>query len=119
MTQPQASPSSPVEKKGRAMTIKSEVLTELSKVLTDQGKIIEAGWTGYRMGVLPGDCSQVQIDETRLAFFAGAQHLFASMMSILDPGAEPTENDLKRMDLIHEELNQFSASLSAYRKERN
>ena len=35
---------------------------------------------------------------------AGAQVLFSSIVNILDPGSEPTEADLKRMDLIHNEL---------------
>jgi hypothetical protein len=41
------------------------------------------------------------------AFMAGAQHLFSSIMTILDPEAEPTERDLKRMDLIDQELEAF------------
>jgi hypothetical protein len=43
----------------------------------------------------------------RGAFFAGAQHLFASIMVIMDPGAEPTAADLARMSQIHEELERF------------
>ena len=41
------------------------------------------------------------------AFFGGAQHLFGSIMSILDPGHEPTERDMRRMDLIAHELEAF------------
>jgi hypothetical protein len=45
--------------------------------------------------------------ELRMAFFGGAQHLFGSIMGILDPGEEPTEQDMRRMDLISHELETF------------
>lgn len=37
----------------------------------------------------------------------GRQHLFSSIMTILDPGEEPTEADLHRMSQIHDELEAF------------
>ena len=85
-------------------------ITKLTKLLTDQGKIIEAGWVSYLRFVMPASASAVQIEETRRGFYAGAQHLFGSIMTVLDPGAEPTENDLKRFDYIHAELEAFVAS---------
>lgn len=92
--------------------IKEKAL-ELSKQLTDHGKIIEGGWLGFRLAVLPDNASPVQVNEMRKAFFAGSLHLFSSIMSILDPGAEPTEKDLQRMDLIHRELMEFEDQLRA------
>ena len=83
------------------------VLIELSKQLTDRGKLIEAGWVGLRLAAIPVDAPQVQLDEMRIAFFAGAQHLFASIVAMMDPGAEPTEADLARMDQIKDELDSF------------
>jgi hypothetical protein len=38
---------------------------------------------------------------------AGAQHLFFTIMRTLDPGEEPTEADLKRFDLVAQELQKF------------
>jgi hypothetical protein len=50
------------------------------------------------------------IDEMRNAFYAGAQHLFSMLMSILDPNTdEVTDLDFKRMRLIHKELQTFLA----------
>jgi hypothetical protein len=83
----------------------------LTKALTDQGKLIEANWIGYRALVVPRGAGPVQVEECRRAFFAGAQALFASIMTVLDPGAEPTETDLKRMDAISDELRAFAASV--------
>jgi hypothetical protein len=43
----------------------------------------------------------------------GAHHLFTSIMTILEPGTEPTAKDLKRMDLIDKELRGFRGELEA------
>ena len=85
-------------------------VTKLTKLLTDQGRIIEAGWASYRHLVIPASASATQIEETRRGFYAGAQHLFGSIMTVLEPGAEPTEKDLKRFDYIHAELHAFVES---------
>ena len=82
-------------------------LERLSRELTDQGKLIEAGWVSLRLAAIPLDASAIQLQEMRMAFFAGSQHLFGSIMSILDPGEEPTEKDMERMDLIQRELQIF------------
>jgi hypothetical protein len=89
-----------------------ELLEALSKRLADEGKLIEAGWMTLRALALSPDASQVQIDEMRMAYMAGAQHLFASIMSVLDPGEEPTDADLRRMDLIEKELAAFREEIS-------
>lgn len=82
-------------------------LERLSRELTDKGKLIEAGWVSLRLAAIPPNAPAVQLQEMRNAFFAGAQHLFSSIMTILDPDGEPTADDLKRMDLIDNELCEF------------
>jgi hypothetical protein len=84
-------------------------LEQLSRDLTDQGKLIEAGWIGFRFSVFTGEAPPpAQLEEMRNVFFAGAQHLFSSIITILDPGdIEPTEADLQRMDLIATEIKAF------------
>lgn len=89
-----------------------EVVDEATRRLIAEGKIIQAGWVSYRRVVMPANCSAVQVDETRKAFYAGAQHLIASMMRTLDPGEEPTSEDLARMDHIHAELAAFGEELA-------
>lgn len=96
----------------RRREVIGEVTTELTRKLSDEGKLIEAGAALYEHYVLPADASDVQRQKTRIAFMAGAQHLFASLMSIMDEGQEPTEADLNRMDLIHKELEQWGKTLS-------
>jgi hypothetical protein len=89
------------------------MLEQLARKLTDEGMLIEAGWVALRMAAVPKGASQVQLDDMRIAFFAGAHHLFASIMSILEPGAEPTMKDLHRMDLIDKELRKFVDAFKA------
>lgn len=84
-----------------------EQLNTMAREFTDKGKLIEVGWIGLRLAAIPIDAPQLQIDEMRNAFFAGAQHLFGSIMGILDPGAEPTDADLNRLTLIDKELRDF------------
>jgi len=80
---------------------------ELMKRFTAEGRLIEAGWQSMLLLVLPKDAPAVQVDETRKAFFMGAQHLYAALMCIMDEDAEPTEKDLEKMGLIHNELEAF------------
>lgn len=82
-------------------------IDDMTKMLTDQGRLIEAGWVSLRIMSVPDDAPPVQIDEMRNAFFAGAQHLFHSIMTILESGEEPTDNDLSRLDKIDNELRGF------------
>lgn len=84
-------------------------LQQLSRDLTDQGKLIEAGWIGLRLAAIPLDAPAVQLDEMRTAFFAGAQHLFGSIMTVMDPGTKPTEKDVERISSIARELRGFIA----------
>jgi hypothetical protein len=88
------------------------LLERLTRELVDKGLLIEAGWVSLRIAAGLIDAPKIQLEEMRGAFFAGAQHLFASIMSTLDPDAEPTEKDLERMDKIHRELETFIADYS-------
>lgn len=81
----------------------------VSKKLVDRGCLIEAGWQSLRTLSLPADAPPMQLEEMRNAFFAGAHHVFGTMINMLDPDKEPTDNDLRRMSMIHSELTQFIA----------
>jgi len=84
----------------------------ITKALSDSGKLVEAGFEALRLLAMLPDAPPDQVREMRLAFFAGAQHLFGSIMTILDAGDDPTERDLRRMSLIAAELNEFAAQFS-------
>lgn len=87
------------------------LIDELTKKLIDDGRLIEAGWQALRISAIPHSASEVQIKEMRQAFFAGAQHLYASILSFLEPGTEETPNDMRRMELLDKELRQFVQEL--------
>jgi hypothetical protein len=90
-----------------------ELADSLAKRLVHEGKLIEAGWIGYNHLVLSKDAPQVQRDECRMAFFAGAQHLFGSMLGILEEDRDPTPADLERMSQINAELESFLVTFKA------
>jgi hypothetical protein len=80
------------------------------KEWADKGRVIEGGWQAYVAILLQGK-TELERSELRTAYFLGAEHLFSSIMQIMDQGPDPTENDMARMDLIHKELERFRRSL--------
>jgi hypothetical protein len=90
-----------------AKTPQERAVEEITRRLANEGKLIEAGWASLRAMWVPPDAGEAQVRDMRWAFMAGAQHLFSSIMSTLDPDAEPTAADLRRMDLIAAELDAF------------
>ena len=46
-----------------ARTVDPALVEHVTKELADQGKLIEAGWAGYRLMVIPHEAPQIQIDE--------------------------------------------------------
>lgn len=91
-------------------------LQRLTKELADNGKLIEAGWVALRLAAIPDRAPEIQLREMRMAYMAGAQHLFSSMISILDADKEPTAGDVARVELIHKELEAFRSELEQWAK---
>ena len=86
-----------------------KVADQIAGHFVDRGRIIEIGFAAMIEQTYPDwqKMRKQQMDDLRCAFFGGAQHLFGSIMGILDPGEEPTEQDMKRMSLIAHELEAF------------
>jgi hypothetical protein len=84
----------------------------LAKELIDRGRLIEGGFAAFAHYVIPKDAPAIQLREMQIAFMAGAEHLFSSIIGILDPGQEPTDEDLRRMDLIAKELDEWRGRIS-------
>ncbi len=89
-----------------------EIADNLTRECVDRGQIIEGGWKAMEILALK-DASEVQRTEMRKAYFFGAQHLFASIMNILEPGDDATDLDLERMTKISDELDKFVAEIKA------
>ena len=71
-------------------------------------------WKSYRESATSADAGPVQVQETRRAFYAGAAAMWKTIMVDmvdLDPGTEATDDDLKRMDGVFQELAAFERDL--------
>ena len=73
-------------------------LERLTKECVDKGHLIEAGWIGLRLAAVGPNATPKQVEELRTSFFAGAQHLFGSIITILEPGDETTEHGFRQID---------------------
>jgi hypothetical protein len=63
------------------------------------------------MMLTPIHASDVQIKETKQAYYAGASLLWYALMQTLDTGTEATDADLARMESIQEEVDAFGEQL--------
>jgi len=84
-----------------------EVVRRVTADLVDRGKLIEAGWASLALLAFKDNTPENRA-ALRMAFFGGAQHLYGSIMSVMESGDEPTEKDMQRMALIDRELNEFA-----------
>lgn len=84
----------------------TEVINQILRDQTDRKDLIETIWLLYAksIGIPSGGIPWI---ECRRAFFVGALTLFESINMIIEPGSEITDKDLRRMDLIDQELNRF------------
>lgn len=102
------------EQKRRAerMTPHDRVVQELTRKLVDDGKLIEAGWAELAAMWVPANAPPQQVADLRKAFMAGSQQTWGSLMTLLEPSADPSKADLSRMDKIQSELDAFGAELT-------
>ena len=100
-------------KQARANAARRERIGKIADAIAghavDRGRVIEMGFAAMIEATYPDwqTMPKDQRGDLRMAFFGGAQHLWGSIMGILDPGNEPTERDMRRMDLIAHELDAF------------
>lgn len=87
-----------------------EVTALLNRTIAN-GRLVEGGWQALRIAVLEDGTSPQQLADMRMAFFAGASHLFSAIMACLDKGPDVTDEDLARMSAIHDELASFATEL--------
>ena len=72
-------------------------------------------WDYFSRAVMPPDASAVQRQQMRRAFYAGAETILFRVIQGFAPEDEPTEADLKLMDDLHQELQDFAAAVKAGR----
>lgn len=77
-------------------------------------KRIELEWFTYHAQVLPPNVSDVQVRETRKAFYAGAQALYALLMNQLsseEAGHVGVEKDMQLLSEVDKELKWFCSDV--------
>lgn len=73
-------------------------------------------WADFAEQVLDGpNIGDVQRREMRRAFYAGAESLLRAVMLGLEPGVEPTDEDIRRMEEIDADLKAFAEDVKAGR----
>ena len=93
---------------------RQERYQKILKTWADQGRVVEGGWQGLSTIWELDKGSELQRSEMRKAFYAGAQHVFASIMGLMGPEQEePSEREEKVLSDIHKELDKFAAEMAA------
>jgi len=68
-------------------------------------------WSEFAGKVLPPNCSTVQSQEMRRAFYAGAQAILFKVIAAFAPETEPTEADIQMMEDVNQELQDFAQAV--------
>lgn len=79
---------------------------------------LEEAWVTYRDGVLPKDAPQVQIDECKKAFFAGAFTHSSLMMQVSQEGVAE-DHAVEILNGVDREIRQYVASVLPRDPSRN
>jgi len=92
--------------------VDDEIVIELTKELMNKGRLVEAGWLSLKLMAF-SEASPAQQEAMRNAFFAGAHHVFNSIMATLDPGEDATKADENRLTMLDTELQSFITEFAA------
>lgn len=69
-----------------------------------RGQTAEQMWEEYAKQCLPPDAPEIQVIETRKAFYAGAYSMWTGIRDGLDPGQEATDADVRHLDELVTEI---------------
>lgn len=78
-------------------------------------RLIREGWYQYSERILPAGASDVQKQETRRAFYAGAAHLWDAFISALGPGEEADPPDLALAEGVDREIKTWLGDMESGR----
>lgn len=96
------------------MSVNKERYEKILNSWADQGRVVEGGWRGLCAIWNLDGAPEVQKMEMRKAYYAGAQHVFGSIMGLMGRDQEePSEREMKVLDDIHKELDAFAAEMAA------
>lgn len=92
----------------QATNLTDDQIEQLTRMLADKGKLVAVGWLSLSAKVIDRSTPTRTAQKLHDAYFAGAQHVFASMMMMLEAGEEATEKDLDRMAALNKELQDWA-----------
>ena len=95
-------------------SIVNELAAEITKRFTDEGQLIAAGWAAFQCLVASKHQHIPAHQQIRLAYLSGAQHLWGSIFANLDPDEEPTEQDMRRMAMVEQEMERIYGELQDF-----
>lgn len=75
------------------------------------GRTIAEQWRSYEREVLPPTAGQLQRQETRRSFYAGAQAMVEIVLHGVSDEPEMTDDDEQPLTRLHAELEQFAADV--------
>lgn len=90
------------------------VLAEMTRDIAKKGLLVETGWMAFIVTTMPETATENQKRAMRLAYFAGAQHLWASLNLILGDGKNVTDGDIEPLRQIETELADWVNSLTEH-----
>jgi len=65
-------------------------------------------WNEFSRQIIHKDAPEIQKREMRRAFYAGAQSILFRVIESFAPESEPTDEDLKIIEDLHQELQDFA-----------
>lgn len=90
----------------------------LLKRMMDEGWLIEGGFAAFEelcIQCIQRDGGENQIASMKMAFYAGAHHLWSALMLGMDD--KPTSQDENRLDMIDDEMARFKDEMARFFKE--
>jgi len=86
---------------------------EVERFFATAGQHIRGGWEGFCLMVLNEDAPNIQVQEMKMAFFAGAAFLFHKITNEVSPDDEITPDDLKLMTQLEDEIQEYAQHIKA------
>src|SRR5690349_14435852 len=91
----------------------NELHDKIARGLADRGMLVQAGFAAFAGTPILEGKTEAQRHELLVVYMSGAQHVWGSIMGMLDAGDEITEADMRRMDSIRKELDRWAKILAA------
>lgn len=99
------------KRKRERMSEKERLADDIVRSAGNAGLLVETGWQIHKGIILQIADNDPRLFDIRLAFMAGAEHVFTSLIGMMDEGDEITDGDMKKMALLDQEIGKIRAEL--------